>query len=131
MLSMSPQFNDIFTVYTDVSILVMWRRHEASKKENVITIYKHNFSDNEINSESGRNLLFTVCAFFSIITSLIQFIFFLSSRVSKTADTSLVTFISFHRDFYLFSRFEKIKFPHGGNANRDISSRESDQLQKF
>ena len=27
MLSMSPQFNEIFAVYTDVSILVMWRRH--------------------------------------------------------------------------------------------------------
>ena len=37
MLSMSPQFNDIFTVYTDVSILVMWPRHEASKKEKLIT----------------------------------------------------------------------------------------------
>ena len=37
MLSMSPELYDIFTVYTDVSILVVWRKNLASMKEKVIT----------------------------------------------------------------------------------------------
>ena len=58
MLSMSPQLCDIFTVYTDVSILVVWRKNLASMKEKAITNRQHNFRDNEINLERRSILLF-------------------------------------------------------------------------
>ena len=58
MLSMSPQLYDIFTVYTDVSILVVWRKNLASMKEKAITNRQHNFRDNEINLERRSILLF-------------------------------------------------------------------------
>ena len=57
MLSMSPQLYDIFTVYTDVSILVVWRKNLASMKEKAITNRQHNFRD-EINLERRSILLF-------------------------------------------------------------------------
>ena len=59
-----------------------------------------------------------------IYTNSIIFFFLTHASVKLLTHAS---YFSFHSYFYLFNRFEKVLFPNGGNANRDISCQESVQ----
>ena len=64
-----------------------------------------------------------------VITYTNSIIFFFLTHVLVKLLTR-VSHFSFHSDFYSFDGFEKVQFPNGGNADRDVSCRESDQPQK-